>query len=513
MFKAIARNAIFILFPVLLAAIGFLARINLQAAQSFGKWGEKSIVESTFLLAAEKVDRVEQDIISTDNLMFDMISPKKALSACLAWQTGIKSEMIDSAAIIDDEGELIQFFYRQTGRKEIQKSYKLMVDKFIPIINFYESFDQIKHYHIKVNGSYYLLSSYTTEYENHIYTVILKFNIDEILGQFFENIIEDVGKDRVVNVVDDDSRIIFGDSFRKAGDFSVAKRFPSTLYKWKLQIAPISAALFTHKAKRVKISSWILIPASFGIIIFGIFVLIMVWVRERRLNVLKSDFIANTSHELKTPLALIKMFAELLAMKQVKDPERIAKYHSIILRETERLTALIDNVLDFARIERGRSVYRFEKIDPAVTVTATIDVYRHRVEAMGAKLTLKIADDLPSIVADEDAITLVLLNLVDNAIKYAVGTDVIGVELYGRGKYVFLDVYDRGNGIPVAHLKRIFDRFYRYKSKNGDSNKQRGSGIGLSLVKHIAKAHGGYATVTSTPGVETRFSVRFSTAK
>jgi two-component system phosphate regulon sensor histidine kinase PhoR len=203
------------------------------------------------------------------------------------------------------------------------------------------------------------------------------------------------------------------------------------------------------------------------------------------------------------------MFAELLAMKQIDDPEKIARYHAIILRETERLTALIDNVLDFAKIERGKSVYRFEKINPAEIVTATIDVYRHRVEAMGAKLTLKIAGDVPFIRADEDAVTLVLLNLIDNAIKYAVGTDVIGVELYKRGKYVFLDVYDRGKGIPVTHLKRIFERFYRYKGKDAQAEKQRGSGIGLSLVKHIAKAHGGYATVTSTPGVETRFSVRF----
>ncbi|MBN2340542.1 MAG: HAMP domain-containing histidine kinase [Deltaproteobacteria bacterium] len=509
MLRSLARNAIFILFPVILAAIVILGKINFEAAQNFGRWGERSIVESTFLLAKEKVDRVENEIISTDNAFFQIIDAENLNDACTRWSAGIHSNLVKAAVIFTDDNEVVQYFHRNLSRVDAQLTYELLLDEIIPNTNFYESMYQHKHYHWAIDKTDYLITTFTEEYESQIYTSLLLYDTDVITGEFFSNIIEDVGNDRVINVEDARGHRLFGDDFGETGDFSVAKRFPSTLYKWKLQLAPISAAFYTQKAQKVEIAEWMLIPASFGIIVFGIIVLAMVWVRERRLNTLKSEFISNTSHELKTPLALIKMFSELLAMKQVKDPEKVARYHEIILKETERLTALIDNVLDFSRIERGKNVYYFETLNPKETISTAIDIYRHRVEAMGATLTFSCSDDIPNIKADQDAVTLVLLNLIDNAIKYAVGTDVIGVEMYTRGKYLFLDVYDRGQGIPASHLKRIFERFYRYKGSDEESNKQRGSGIGLSLVKHIAKAHGGYATVSSTPGVETRFSVRF----
>ncbi len=509
MLHQLARNAIFVLFPLLLAAIVFLGRLNLQATQSFGKWGERSIVESTFLVAAEKVDRVEQEIIAEDNFQFRIINPANLARACDAWQDNTRGDLIEAAAIFDDADEIVAFYHRRKDAAGALELYRLLETEIIPNTNLYDSMDQHKHYHWLLGTTYYMVTTFTTEFEGRIYTSLLLYNTAEITGRFFEKVMRDVGQGRVVNVVDDNGTRIFGDDFSEAGDFSVAKRFPTTLYKWKLQMAPVSAALFETKAQHAALSSWILIPASFFVIVFSVLILVTFWMRERRLNKLKSDFISNTSHELKTPLALIRMFSELLAMKQVKDPEKVARYHDIILKETERLTALIDNVLDFAKIERGGDVYHFESFQPADVVAGAFDIYRHRVEAMGATLTLKIEDNLPDIVADRDAFTLVLLNLVDNAIKYAIGTDVIGVELYTRNRQLFLDVYDRGQGIPAPHLKRIFERFYRYRGPGEDASRQRGSGIGLSLVKHIARAHGGGVTVTSTPGVETCFSVRF----
>lgn len=507
--RSLATNAIFILFPVVLAAIVFLGKLNFEAAKNFGRWGEQSIVESTFLLAKEKVDRVEGEIITTDNAFFQIVDATKLNLACDRWTTGIQSNLVKAAVIFNQNDEVIQYFHRQLSKTDVLHTYELLVKEIIPSTNFYESLNQHKHYHWEIGKNYHLVTTITTEWEGQYYTSLLLYDTDMIVGDFFATLIEDVGNDRVINVVDSWGKSIFGDDLGETGDFSVAKRFPTTLYKWKIQLAPLSAAFYTDKSKKAELAEWALIPASFGIIVFGVFVLAMVWVRERRLNKLKSEFISNTSHELKTPLALIKMFSELLAMKQVKDPEKINRYHDIILKETERLTALIDNVLDFSRIERGKNVYYFEQLNPKETISTALDIYRHRVEAMGATLTFHCSKDIPFIKADQDAVTLVLLNLIDNAIKYATGTDVIGVEIYTRGKYLFLDVYDRGKGIPASHLKRIFERFYRYKDNNDDSSRQRGSGIGLSLVKHIAKSHGGYATVSSTPGVETRFSVRF----
>ncbi|MBN2718755.1 MAG: HAMP domain-containing histidine kinase [Deltaproteobacteria bacterium] len=509
MLRSLARNAILVLFPVILAAIVILGKLNFEAARKFGRWGERSIVESTFLLAKEKVNRVENEIIKTDNTFMQIVNPAHLGSACEKWTVGIQSNLVKAAVIFNEEDEVIQFFHDRLENDDAISTYKLIVDEIIPSTNWFDSLDQDKHYHWTINKSDYLITTLSTIFEGHVYTALLLYDTEQILGTLFPNTIEDVGHERNINVVNGQGERLFGEDLEDTGDFSVALRFPSTLYKWKLQLAPVSAALYTDKNPKMEIAEWALIPGSFGIIVFGIFILAMVWVRERRLNKLKSEFISNTSHELKTPLALIRMFSELLAMKQVKDPEKVAHYHDIILKETERLTALIDNVLDFSRIERGKNEYHFERLNPKETISTAIDIYRHRVEAMGASLTFHCSDDIPSIRADQDAVTLVLLNLIDNAIKYAKGTDVIGVEMYTRGKYLFLDVYDRGQGIPASHLKRIFERFYRYRGADHESNRQRGSGIGLSLVKHIARAHGGYATVSSTPGVETRFSVRF----
>jgi two-component system phosphate regulon sensor histidine kinase PhoR len=335
----------------------------------------------------------------------------------------------------------------------------------------------------------------------------------EVTGRLFEDLMGDVGPDRTLNVVDDDGEVIFGGDLQGAGEFIVVQRFPSTLYKWKVQLAPLSAALFSGQARTQKYSQWMLIPLAFAVIVFGLVVLYMAMVRERRLSRLKSEFIANTSHELKTPLALIRMFAELLSMGRVRDEAKARRYHEIILRETERLTALIDNVLDFAKIERGKSAYEFKLMSLGDVVQPAIEVYRYRTTEAGVDLLFSVREDTPMARIDGDAITLALINLMDNAVKYAKGTDVIGVEIHGDRNNVYLEVYDRGCGIPPHHQKRIFERFYRFQAVGLETRGQRGSGIGLNLVKHIARAHGGSVQVTSTPGVETRFTISIPAAR
>ena len=254
-----------------------------------------------------------------------------------------------------------------------------------------------------------------------------------------------------------------------------------------------------------------LFPLALGVIVLGLVVLYLSIVRERRLSRLKSDFIANVSHELKTPLSLIRMFGELLLMGKARDEEKAKKYSEIILRETERLTALIDNVLNLARIEGGKSEYEFGNSDISEAVDSGVEVFSHRLDSLGLKLKYSVESDLPLVKIDKHAITLAVVNLLDNAVKYARGTDVIGVALAVNDGYVQLDVFDHGVGIPQNQLRRIFDRFHRVPTD--ETRKQRGSGIGLSLVKHIVEEHGGTIGVTSQPGEETRFSIQIPIVK
>ncbi|MCK9463833.1 MAG: HAMP domain-containing histidine kinase [Proteobacteria bacterium] len=508
------RHAVFVLFPAVVVAIVFLGRIVIASATRFGGWGEQSIVESSFVLAREKVTRIEEAISLADHAFFRIVNPRDIDSACERWQQAVHANrIIEAAAVVDEEGGVVQFFHRDADPARALAIYNLLVTDVVPSFDPYDALEQHKHIHRAMGDGYRLVTALTTRFEDQDYTLYLFYDTREIVGVLFDGLLGDIGPERIANVIDDNDRRVWGDDLSRAGAFIVVQRFPSSLYKWRLQLAPQAAAFYAEQAERQRFSEWLLIPPAFAIIVFGLAVLYLAMVRERRLNRLKSEFISNVSHELKTPLALIRMFTELLSMNRVRDANKARQYYEIILRETERLTALIDNVLDFSKIERGKSEYEFKPVRFDRIVEPAVEMYRHRADEAGVLLEYSAEPDLPLVRADGDAITLLLINLVDNALKYGVGTDRIGVALRGDAQHVYLEVFDRGAGIPAHHLKRIFDRFYRYQASDLDTHGHRGSGIGLSLVRHIAKAHGGLVSVTSTPGVETRFTVRFPAAK
>jgi two-component system phosphate regulon sensor histidine kinase PhoR len=252
-----------------------------------------------------------------------------------------------------------------------------------------------------------------------------------------------------------------------------------------------------------------LIGITLAVVLGGLMIMLAAVRKERRLNELKSEFISNVSHELKTPLSLIRMFGELIAMGKLKNPETSREYADIITRESERLARLIDNVLDFARMERGKVAYDFKPdADLAEVVERALDVYRYRLDREGFKLTVEIEPDLPPVSLDENAMTLVLLNLVDNAMKYGKAGKEGGevtVRLRREGASLALSVQDNGPGILPEEQRKVFERFYRAKQARG--RPIRGSGIGLSLVRHIAEAHGGKVTLQSEENHGCTFTV------
>jgi two-component system phosphate regulon sensor histidine kinase PhoR len=229
-----------------------------------------------------------------------------------------------------------------------------------------------------------------------------------------------------------------------------------------------------------------------------------VWA-ERKASRLKSEFIANVSHELKTPLSLVRMFGELIATGRHKGEGTAREYAGIITRESERLSHLIDNVLDFARLERGKASYDFAEGHLAEVVERGLDVCRYRIEKEKLRLQTVIEPDLPTVRMDENAMTLLLLNLVDNAVKYGAEGGELEVALRASPGGVVLGVRDRGPGIPPDEQHRIFERFYRARAAR--ERNVRGSGIGLALVKHIAEAHGGRVEVESAAGRGATFRV------
>ena len=226
--------------------------------------------------------------------------------------------------------------------------------------------------------------------------------------------------------------------------------------------------------------------------------------KEMALARLKSDFVSNVSHELRTPLSLIRLYAETLEMGRLTSPEKYQEYYRIIRKESERLTSLINNILDFSRIEAGRKEYDFRETDMRELVHNTLDSYRYQIEQNGFQFEEKI-DEVPPLRVDREAMARSLLNLVNNALKYSQDRKFIGVNLYRDNGSVKLEVVDQGIGIPHQEQQKIFEKFYRV----GDPlvHNTKGSGLGLSLVRHIVQAHGGDVSVDSAPGQGSKFTI------
>jgi signal transduction histidine kinase len=227
--------------------------------------------------------------------------------------------------------------------------------------------------------------------------------------------------------------------------------------------------------------------------------------RETEMARLKADFVANVSHDLKTPLSLIRMFAETLEMGRVGDDAKRQEYYHVMTREAERLSRLIDNVLDFSRIESGRR--RYDLVPTAVEplVRETLAAFEYPLGQQGFQVEVTVAPDLPEVPMDADAVGQALANLVDNAVKYSGARRVLRVDAHLAGGGLALVVADEGIGIPREEQARIFEKFYR--AGRSETQGRRGSGVGLALVRHVAEAHGGRVTVESRPGEGSRFTL------
>ena len=281
--------------------------------------------------------------------------------------------------------------------------------------------------------------------------------------------------------------------------------FPDTLPGWSVALYQPAGAGPGPAIRR----QLMLFTAAFGVLIAIIVVgAVATWRltrRETEMAQLKSDFVANVSHDLKTPLSVIRMFGETLEMGRVTTDAQRREYYRVITRESERLSRLIDNVLDFSRIEGGRRTYQMARAPIEPVVHRTVDAFAHPLREQGFKVEMHVDPDLPEVSMDAAAVEQALANLVDNAIKYSAERRSVRVEAGRLEGGVAITVADEGIGIPRDEQARIFEKFYRVG--RSETQGRRGSGVGLALVRHVALAHGGRITVDSEPGAGSRFTL------
>jgi signal transduction histidine kinase len=233
--------------------------------------------------------------------------------------------------------------------------------------------------------------------------------------------------------------------------------------------------------------------------------------REMRLSQMKSDFVSNVSHELRTPLSAIRVFGELLRLGRFEGPDKAREYGEYIESESRRLSQLINNLLDFSKIESGAKSYLFERGDLARVVLETLAIFEVRLRQQGFQVTLERPEGpLPPVLLDAPAMAQSISNLLDNAVKYSGESRRIAVRLAAEGGEVTVAVEDWGMGIPRSEQAKIFDRFHRVG--NTLVHDVKGSGLGLSIVQHIVRAHRGRVTVSSRPGQGSIFTLHLPVA-
>jgi signal transduction histidine kinase len=282
--------------------------------------------------------------------------------------------------------------------------------------------------------------------------------------------------------------------------------FPSNLPLWSLTLYPETSGLFDSLLRPgAGIFLYIFIVILI-ILACGLFFTLQTVNNELHLSKMKSYFMSTVSHEFKSPLTSIRQIAEMLVHGRVPTPERQLKYYTTILQQSERLSHLIDNILDFSKMEEGQKIFHFEKADITPVIKDIVESFQEVMANAGFHISLTVSDNLPDIVFDGEAIGQVMHNLLDNACKYSGDSKNIEVSLLSKGNKIVISVRDYGIGIRKEDQDKIFSRFYRAGEELTQSVK--GSGIGLTIVKQLVEAHHGEITVESSPGKGSTFTVR-----
>jgi signal transduction histidine kinase len=303
-----------------------------------------------------------------------------------------------------------------------------------------------------------------------------------------------------------DGSAVFGSTPPAAPPFAVTRDLRINDTQWLLQIWPGRPEVIYADIRQRRTLSLAILGFVTVLLAFGSYLTVRIVKRELEIARLRADFVSTVSHEFRSPLTGIRQLGAMLLDGRVTESEKQRGYFKMIVRESDRLSRLVENILDFSRMEEGRKEYRLEPLDPSSWLRTLVADFVTEIAANGAAVEATIQDGLPSISADKEALGSAVRNLLDNAVKYSPGSKTVWLDAGAEGDAVKISVRDTGVGISEYDRKRIFDRFYRAEGEI--SKRIKGVGLGLSLVQHVVAAHGGAVECRSRVGEGSIFTIR-----
>jgi signal transduction histidine kinase len=294
-----------------------------------------------------------------------------------------------------------------------------------------------------------------------------------------------------------------------AGERFLSRDLGGIFAGWKVELyfgdSVFSEAAAAKRQQAVYLWTFILVIGSM-VVVSALLTRLML--QQARLNRLKNDFIATVTHELKTPLASMRVLVDTLLDGRVADTNQAQEYLALVSKENERLSRLIDNFLTFSRMERNKQAFDFSRVNPADIANAAVEVFGSKINRPNCNFFLSVDENLPLVSADKDAMVTVLVNLLENAYKYSYDDKHIEMKVFAENGLVCFSVKDNGIGMSRRVVKKIFNKFYQ--ADTSLSRRAGGCGLGLSIVKFIVDAHKGKINVESEPGKGSIFTVKIS---
>lgn len=365
------------------------------------------------------------------------------------------------------------------------------------------------HYSKILVDKNYLVSTVMIPDEERKYSLgILGVNInnDYFEREFLNSSVGELQLDEntIITISNLSGQILYGKK-KQSNEFSkVTTFFEDNFPPWRIELSYMKAEGVGIVNIQKSFYFWTILTLIL-ILIFGVVLVTRTVAHELDILKIKSDFVSSVSHEFKTPLTSIKALTERLLNDKVKNPTKMKQYFSVISQDTDRLTRLVQNVLDFSKIEEGKKEYDLSKTNVAEWLSQTIKNFKKENVQRKVKIETQIPNNIPPLNIDKNAMTQAVINLLDNAIKFSPYKNRIEVIVEKRENTLNIKIKDYGIGIPQKELDKIFDKFYQ--GTNSIRYSVKGTGLGLTLVKHTVEAHGGKISVESKEDRGSTFSL------